>query len=388
MPGDLAVSHDVYLGDNFDDVNDATIESPVFRANQTSTSYVAGFPGYAYPEGLVPGTTYYWRIDGVNESEPNSPWKGNVWSFLIPPGTAYEPAPADRIDFVLPDVTLGWTAGFGARMHQVYVGDNFNEVDNASGAALQTDATYTPGTLESGKTYYWRVDEFDATGATHKGNVWSFDTVPDVTVAEPNLVGFWTFDEGRGATAVDWSGHGNHGRLEGDPQWIDGYELGALRLDCIDDVVEVPLQPSITFAQGDSFSVSVWIKTQATPSPQDGIVGNYRISTDPFWLLIANTDGGVTWYVRDVARAHSTTIASPGRINDGNWHHLAGIRDQQTRRVSLHIDGQLVAEDIDETEDINSRQSIWIGLLCRRAATAPRRCRSATTMRARPPRQL
>ena len=361
MPGDLAVSHDVYLSDSFDDVNDATVDSPVFRGNQTSASYVAGFPGYAYPEGLVPGTAYYWRIDGVNDGEPNSPWKGNVWSFWIPPRTAYEPTPADGINFALPDVTLSWTAGFGARMHQVYLGDNFDGLDNASGATLQTDVTYTPGTLELGKTYYWRVDEFDAAGATHKGNVWSFKTVPDVAIAEPNLVGLWTFDEGQGATAVDWSGHGNHGKLEGNPQWVDGYELGALELDGSDDVVEVPLQPSITFEQGDSFSVLLWTKTQATPTPQDGIVGNYRTSTDPFWLLIANTDGGATMYVRDVGRAHSTVIASPSKINDGNWHHLAGIRDQQTKRLCLYVDGQLVVEESDETEDINSGQSIWIG---------------------------
>jgi hypothetical protein len=33
--------------------------------------------------------------------------------------------------------------------------------------------TYTPGTLKMAKTYYWRVDEFDAVD-TFKGDVWSF----------------------------------------------------------------------------------------------------------------------------------------------------------------------------------------------------------------------
>ncbi|MFH1716129.1 MAG: LamG domain-containing protein, partial [Planctomycetota bacterium] len=88
-PGDFAVSHDVYLGDNFDDVNNGTGDT--FRGNQTSTMFTAGFPGFAYPDGLVPGTTYYWRIDEVNEAEPNSPWKGDIWSFSIPPKTAYNP---------------------------------------------------------------------------------------------------------------------------------------------------------------------------------------------------------------------------------------------------------------------------------------------------------
>jgi len=84
-PGDFAVSHDVYLGDNFDDVNDGLGDT--FRGNQADTFSVAGFPGFPYPDGLVPGTTYYWRIDEVNEAEPNSPWKGAIWSFSTSPTT-------------------------------------------------------------------------------------------------------------------------------------------------------------------------------------------------------------------------------------------------------------------------------------------------------------
>ena len=33
---------------------------------------------FAYPDGLAPGTTYYWRIDEFNNADPNSPWKGPV----------------------------------------------------------------------------------------------------------------------------------------------------------------------------------------------------------------------------------------------------------------------------------------------------------------------
>ncbi len=174
-PGDFAVSHDVYLGDNFDDVNNATVDSPVFRGNQTSTMFMAGFPGFAYPDGLVPGTTYYWRIDEVNDADPNSPWKGSIWSFSIPPKTAYNPNPADGAEFVALDTIFSWTPGFGSKLHTVYLGTDYDEVNNAAGGALQGTATYDPGTLEAEKVYYWRVDEFDAVN-THKGDVWGFTT--------------------------------------------------------------------------------------------------------------------------------------------------------------------------------------------------------------------
>ncbi len=174
-PGDFAVSHDVYLGDDFDDVNNATHESETFRGNQTSTYFVAGFPGFPYPDGLVPGTTYYWRIDEVNDAEPNSPWKGPIWRFSIPPKTAYNPSPADGAEFVATDVKLSWTAGFGAKLHAVYFGDNFDAVSNAAGGPPQGLTTYNPGPLQPEKVYYWRVDEFDAV-AWHKGNIWAFTT--------------------------------------------------------------------------------------------------------------------------------------------------------------------------------------------------------------------
>ena len=172
-PGDFATSHDVYLGESLEDVDAGTGDT--FRGNQTLLYYIAGFVGYAYPDGLVPGTTYYWRIDEVNDSDPNSPWKGDVWSFTVPPKRAYDPEPMDGTMFVDPNIVLSWTAGFGSKLHNVYFGDNFDDVNNATGGPPQAVTTYDPGPLEFDKTYYWRVDEFEAP-LTHKGEVWSFTT--------------------------------------------------------------------------------------------------------------------------------------------------------------------------------------------------------------------
>ena len=181
-PGDLAISHDVYFGENFDDVDSGA--EGTFQGNQTTTSLTLGFPGFAYPDGLVPDTIYYWRVDEVNEAEPNSPWKGKIWSFSIPPKTAYFPDPADGAESVSVDVQLSWTGGYGAKLHHVYFGETFDEVDNATGGSAQGSTSYTPGTLKMAKTYYWRVDEFDIT-ETHKGNVWSFTTEGGVSSPSP-----------------------------------------------------------------------------------------------------------------------------------------------------------------------------------------------------------
>jgi hypothetical protein len=235
--GDFAVSHDVYFGDNFDDV-DAGAES-VFRGNQTDMFFVVGFPGFSYPDGLVPGTTYYWRIDEVNDTEPNSPWKGKIWSFSVPPKTAYFPNPADGGESVNPEGSLSWTAGFGAKLHTVYFGENFADVDSAAGGLPQGATSYTPGPLKMAKTYYWRVDEFDVF-ETHKGDVWSFTTEGAVQSVNPSngavdvtqtpiltwTPGFGASHEvyfGADASSLELKGSGNLGS--------ESYEPGMLEWD-------------------------------------------------------------------------------------------------------------------------------------------------------------
>ena len=182
--GEFAVSHDVYLGDDYDGVNDATHDSDVYIGNQMSTMLIVGFPGYPYPEGLVPGTTYYWRVDEVNDADPNSPWKGSIWSFSIPPKTAYNPVPADGAGVAETTVSLSWTTGFGAKLHTVFFGDDFDTVANATVGIPAGTTSYNPGPLEAEKVYYWRVDEFDGIG-TYKGDVWTFTTPGAVGNPQP-----------------------------------------------------------------------------------------------------------------------------------------------------------------------------------------------------------
>jgi len=181
-PGSFAVTHDVYFGESFDAVNEGAEDT--FVGNQGEAFLIVGFPGFPYPDGLVLGTTYYWRVDEVNDTEPNSPWKGDVWSFSISPKIAYFPDPADGAESVSVDVQLSWTRGYGAKLHTVYFGESFNEVDSVTGGLPQGTTTFTPGALKMAKTYYWRVDESDGI-ETVKGEVWSFTTLGAVSGPNP-----------------------------------------------------------------------------------------------------------------------------------------------------------------------------------------------------------
>ncbi len=335
-PGALATSHDVYLGDNFDDVNDGLGDT--FRGNQDvdSTYLVAGFAGYPYPDGLVNGTTYYWRIDEVNEADPNSPWKGDIWSFWIPSIKAYEPNPADGAKFIDPEsVDLTWTAGFGAKLHTIYFGEDYDTVANATDGAATGFASYSLGPLELEKTYYWRIDEFDG-AATHTGEVWSFRTMPDIAITDPNLIAWWKLDEGSGNTALDWSGHGNHAAIGGTPDFVPGYDGDALDFDGSTDFIDVDGQ----LASG-TFSLTMWIRPRDIPY----LSGYYAVLHNDAWnagslhVHLRNTSSLINADINGGPAAESATVLQADR-----WYHCAlTVTDEGGNASQLYINGVLEA---------------------------------------------
>jgi hypothetical protein len=74
-PGIYAASHELYFGTDKDAVKNADTGSPEYKGTRElgSQSYDPG--------KLEWDSTYYWRIDEVNNVNPDSPWVGPVWSF-------------------------------------------------------------------------------------------------------------------------------------------------------------------------------------------------------------------------------------------------------------------------------------------------------------------
>jgi len=329
MAGASAVSHNLYISESLDDLAAGNVEA----IPTASTTQFVGIPGLPFPMGLTPGATYYWRVDEVNDVAPDSPWQGEVWSFRIRPATAWNPSPADGVPFVHPEQDLSWEKGLGVLFHTVYFGTSFEEVSNATaGGMMLVETTHDPGTLEAATTYFWRVDEFDGF-TTHKSDVWSFTTVPEVAVTDPSLVGWWTLDEGEGMTAVDWSGHGHHGAVAGNAQWGDGYYGSALTFR--DDVyIEMAGYAGITGTQPRT--ACAWIKTTATNAEilswgEDVTGQKWIIRTDPTGGLRAEVAGGYNY--------------GATQLVDDQWHHVAVVFEDDgspdVLDTKLYVDGLL-----------------------------------------------
>jgi hypothetical protein len=326
-PGVHATSHDLYLSDSLDDVDAGTEGTLLASLGQAAVGVSVG--------NLLAETTYYWRVDEVNDADPNSPWKGQVWSFTLAPQTASGPSPIDGAMFVNPATTLSWAPGLNAESHTVYIGENFDDVNNAADGTPQSEPNYTPeAPLETGKVYYWRVDESDGK-ATYKGDIWSFETPPFIEISDPNLVGWWKLD-GEYLDlgyVVDYSGYNLHGTLQGDPQLVEGHDGGALEFDGSDDYVSIDGYKGILGP--NPFSITAWINT----SDIEGTIMGW-----------GSTAGGATRLEFRID-AHRLRCESSGNVQgdttlpDGEWIHVAvtvkagAIIDDPD--VTLYLNGQV-----------------------------------------------
>ena len=104
-------------------------------------------------------------------------------------GLATDPLPADEATDILRDTALSWLAAETAQTHDIYLGTNWDDVNDASrndsGNVLvsqdQSQTAYQPpAVLEYDQTYYWRIDEVNGAPdhTVFKGKVWSFTVEP------------------------------------------------------------------------------------------------------------------------------------------------------------------------------------------------------------------
>ncbi len=207
--------HDFILGVAngflFVEANNANTYPPVINDNQWHhIAYVRdGTTAYAYTDGVLvgtetpsgsPSTDTRWSIGQEwDDNTPSDEYDGIVDEVQfynrpltaeeveqvmigVPPGTAFDPIPANEAIDVPRDVVLSWTPGeFASPVngHKFYLSENFNDVNDGIGGITQSASSYAPGQrLDFGTTYYWRLDEVNNVNPESPwiGRVWSFTT--------------------------------------------------------------------------------------------------------------------------------------------------------------------------------------------------------------------
>ncbi len=175
------VSHDVYLSQDANAIALATIENGGVYNGRLPAQVTTYDPG-----SLEFATTYYWRIDEVNETDPSNPCKGDIWSFTTAAPVSH-PDPADNGTSNVNSTVLSWVPGSTVLHYDVYFGEDEEAVGDATpesvniyaGRQASEKTSFEPGNLKLNKTYYWRVDAVDPINPSNiwKGDVWKFTTI-------------------------------------------------------------------------------------------------------------------------------------------------------------------------------------------------------------------
>jgi YVTN family beta-propeller protein len=170
---------------------------------------------------------------------------------------------------------------------------------------------------------------------------------------DPDLVGYWKLDDGSGLTAVDSSGHDNHGVLYGDysnanyPVWssqhapLHSTNNQSLQFNrTTSQRVEAPL---VSTAK-NNITLSAWVNLDAgDPSAYHTILYNGRISdSNGAGLILDNTHR--MWFYVSGTMIKDTLIDIP----IGTWTHVAAVGDAGNR-WSFYQNGVLISGPFDLT---------------------------------------
>jgi len=161
---------------------------------------------------------------------------------------------------------------------------------------------------------------------------------------DPNLVGWWKFEEASGKTAADSSRYGHNGTLKGDLSFEKNSTSGrigkALRLQGRDNYVETTGYKGVTGTRPRT--VTAWIRTTAD---QGDVISWGADDYGKMWIFgfirgrIGVTPRGGYLYINDA-------------VHDNQWHHLAAVV-RKAEMPNLHDDVKLYKDGtLAEIHDI------------------------------------
>jgi len=237
---------------------------------------------------------------------------------------------------------------------------NVNSVGNLIlGGVVTSGDTFFNGSLDDVRVYNRALSRVEVTSLYNSGTAKL--KAPDNT----GLVGYWSFEDGRGSTATDFSGNGNAGTLTNfalsttTSNWNTGNACKrgtCLNFDGSNDVVSVADSNNWNFGSND-FSIGSWFLVNAPTGPMS-IVQQY-VDDNNNWSFRTAADRSRLVFDRYMAgNRYLASAAWTPSLN--TWYYVNYVRNGASQY--LYINGQSQALDNNNLGSISDLASpLYVG---------------------------
>ena len=191
-----------------------------------------------------------------------------------------------------------------------------------------------------------------------------------VVCAQEGLVLYFSFDSVEGDEVKDESGNGNDGAILGGAEIAAGKVGEAIKIDGATGHVEVPDSDSLDIGIS-SLTIECWLNTtSADRHTYSRIVSKGNFSWTPGYIFQLYSQGQPAISISDQSKAAIYAAAKGAAVNDGEWHHIAGVTDRENNEARIYIDGQLqeielplgqAATDVKDIGDIANTNKLAFG---------------------------
>jgi hypothetical protein len=168
----------------------------------------------------------------------------------------------------------------------------------------------------------------------------TFTVTVNDTTCPADQISFWPLDETSGTVYTDLAS-GKDGQCAGGgcPVPATGQIRGGQSFGAATGI-SVAADPVFDWGSGSDFTIEFWMRRSGAPEGTEVIVGrNAAESKVQWWVGIDHSRGDVArFYLRD-RNNKATGVSGWTIIADGDWHHVAAVRDTAASLLRIYVDG-------------------------------------------------
>ena len=153
----------------------------------------------------------------------------------------------------------------------------------------------------------------------------------------PGMQHYFGLDETAGGPYTDYVS-GSTAACTTCPSAAESLFAGAQRFNG-KNKVDLTAAENFNWGVYGSFTIEFWMQTTAKPSDNMVIIGRSPKDANFFWWIGVDKDGYAVFELRDKNRKGFDARYEGKKINDGKWHHIAFVRDDNIKYTKLYVDG-------------------------------------------------